>query len=85
MDHELFHHRGEAGEGDDGKPTAMTYRMTSQSITGRVFGLPGEMQDPLMTEAALAAYEIPALQHDARMIRVSPAGQRESAAIARPT
>ena len=48
----------------EGKPTAMTFKMTSQSITGRVFGLPAEVQDPLMTEAAIAAYEIPATRHD---------------------
>jgi isoquinoline 1-oxidoreductase beta subunit len=42
----------------------MTYRLTSQSVTGRVFGLPGEVQDPLMTEAAIAGYEIPATKHD---------------------
>ena len=53
-----------AALGDDGKPTAMTFRLTSQSITGRVFGLPGEVQDPLMTEAAIAGYDIPASRHD---------------------
>jgi isoquinoline 1-oxidoreductase beta subunit len=49
---------------NDGKPTAMTFRFTSQSITGRVFGLPAEVQDPLMTEAMIAPYEIPAARHD---------------------
>ena len=53
-----------AALGDDGKPTAMTFRLTSQSVTGRVFGLPGEVQDPLMTEAAIAGYDIPASRHD---------------------
>lgn len=53
-----------AALGPDGKPTAMTFRLTSQSITGRVFGLPPQVQDPLMTEAAVAAYEIPATRHD---------------------
>jgi isoquinoline 1-oxidoreductase beta subunit len=53
-----------ASLGADGKPTAMTFRMTSQSVTGRVFGLPGAVQDPLMTEAALAPYEVPAFRHD---------------------
>ena len=53
-----------ASLGDDGKPTAMTFKMVSQSVTGRVFGLPMEVQDPLMTEAAIAAYEIPATKHD---------------------
>jgi isoquinoline 1-oxidoreductase beta subunit len=50
--------------GPDGKPVALTFRMKSQSITGRVFGLPAEVQDPLMTEAAIAPYEIPATRHD---------------------
>jgi isoquinoline 1-oxidoreductase beta subunit len=53
-----------ASLGADGKPTAMTYRLTSQSITGRVFGLPATVQDPLMTEAAVALYDIPATKHD---------------------
>ena len=42
----------------------MTFRLTSQSVTGRVFGLPAETQDPLMTEAAIAAYQIAATRHD---------------------
>jgi isoquinoline 1-oxidoreductase beta subunit len=53
-----------AAIGSDGKPTAMTYRLTSQSVTGRVFGLPAEALDPLMTEAAIAPYEIPATRHE---------------------
>lgn len=53
-----------AALGADGKPTAMTFRLTSQSITGRVFGLPAPVQDPLMTEAAIAGYDIPATKHD---------------------
>ncbi len=57
-------HQLAAAIGPDGKPTAMTFRMTSQSVTGRVFGLPLEAQDPLMTEAAVAGYEIPATKHE---------------------
>ena len=53
-----------ASLGADGKPTAMTFRLTSQSVTGRVFGLPAPVQDPLMTEAAIAGYNIPASRHD---------------------
>jgi isoquinoline 1-oxidoreductase beta subunit len=68
MTHDFYRpqavHTMAAALGADGKPTAMRFRLTSQSITGRVFGLPGEVQDPLMTEAALAAYEIPAIKHD---------------------
>jgi isoquinoline 1-oxidoreductase beta subunit len=68
MTHDFYRpqaiHTMAAALGDDGKPTAMSFRLTSQSITGRVFGLPGEVQDPLMTEAALAPYEIAATKHD---------------------
>ena len=53
-----------AALGADGKPTAMSFKMVSQSVTGRVFGLPMEVQDPLMTEAAIAGYEIPASKHE---------------------
>ena len=68
MTHDFYRpqsvHQLAAALGDDGKPMAMTFKMTSQSVTGRVFGLPMEVQDPLMTEAAIAAYEIPATRHD---------------------
>ena len=68
MTHDFYRpqsvHHLAAAIGDDGKPTAMTFRLTSQSVTGRVFGLPAAVQDPLMTEAAMAAYEIPATRHD---------------------
>ena len=68
MTHDFYRplgvHNIAAAVGADGKPTAMTLRFTSQSITGRVFGLPAEVQDPLMTEAMMAPYEIPATRHD---------------------
>ncbi|MES1976765.1 MAG: xanthine dehydrogenase family protein molybdopterin-binding subunit [Pseudomonadota bacterium] len=68
MTHDFYRpmsvHQLAAAVGPDGKPTAMTFRMVSQSVTGRVFGLPGEAQDPLMTEAALAPYDIPATRHE---------------------
>jgi isoquinoline 1-oxidoreductase subunit beta len=68
MTHDFYRpaavHAMAAALGADGKPTAMTFRMSSQSITGRVFGLPAPVQDPLMTEAAVAGYEIPATKHD---------------------
>ena len=53
-----------ASLGADGKPLAMTFRGTSQSVTGRVFGLPADAPDALMTEAAVAGYNIPATRHD---------------------
>ncbi|HEX3142148.1 MAG TPA: xanthine dehydrogenase family protein molybdopterin-binding subunit [Rhizobacter sp.] len=68
MTHDFYRpmsvHHLAAAIGPDGKPTAMSFRLTSQSVTGRVFGLPAAVQDPLMTEAAIAAYEIPATRHD---------------------
>jgi len=53
-----------AAVGADGKPTALTFRMTSQSVTGRLFGLPADVSDPLMTEALITGYEIPAARYD---------------------
>lgn len=53
-----------AAIGSDGKPIAFTHRLTSQSITGRVFGLPAEVQDPLMTEALVPAYVVPEFRFD---------------------
>jgi len=68
MTHDFYRpmsvHNIAAAIGPDGKPTAMTFRFTSQSIVGRVFGLPAEVQDPGMIEAAIAPYEIPASRHD---------------------
>jgi isoquinoline 1-oxidoreductase beta subunit len=68
MTHDFYRpqslHQMAAALDDDGKPTAMTFRMVSQSVTGRVFGLPLEVQDPLMTEAAIAPYEIAATRHE---------------------
>ena len=68
MTHDFYRplaiHTMAAALGADGKPTAYSFRHTGQSITGRVFGLPAPVQDPLMTEAAIAGYEIPATKHD---------------------
>jgi isoquinoline 1-oxidoreductase subunit beta len=68
MTHDFYRpvavHTMAASLGADGKPTALTFRHTGQSITGRVFGLPGPVQDPLMTEAAVSGYDIPATKHD---------------------
>src|SRR5207247_2055435 len=47
-----------------GMPAAMTLRMASQSVSHRVLGIPLEAQDPLMIEAAVAPYRIPATRHD---------------------
>ena len=50
--------------GTDGKPMALTFRSASQSITGRIFGLPPEAPDALMNEAAVMPYNIPATRYD---------------------
>ncbi len=68
MTHDFYRpqsvHRLTAALGEDGKPTAMTFRLMSQSVTARIFQLPPDVQDPLMTEAAMAPYEIPATKHE---------------------
>ncbi len=68
MTHDFYRpqsvHNWAAAIGADGKPTAMTLRMTSQSVTGRLFALPPDVLNPLMTEAAIAGYEVPATRHD---------------------
>jgi isoquinoline 1-oxidoreductase beta subunit len=50
--------------GADGKPMAMTFRMTSQSVTARAFGLPANTPDPFMAEAAIVPYDIPEVKYD---------------------
>lgn len=47
-----------------GKPVALTFQVTSQSITQRAFGLPKDTLDPFMVEAAVAPYEIPNTAHN---------------------
>ncbi len=68
MTHDFYRpqavHRLAAALGPDGKPTAMTFRMASQSVAMRVFGIPAKAQDPTMTEAAVAPYAIAASRHD---------------------
>jgi isoquinoline 1-oxidoreductase beta subunit len=54
----------EAGLDASGKPVAMTFRVTSQSITQRAFGLPKDTLDPFMAEASIAPYVIPASRHE---------------------
>jgi len=69
MQHDFYRplgvHQLAAAVGADGKPTALTWRVASQSVTGRVFNLPAEAPDALMTEAAVPLYDIPAARHDA--------------------
>ena len=68
MTHDFYRplgvHQLAASVGIDGKPMAMTFRVASQSVTGRIFGLPAEAPDGLMTEAAVAPYSVPVSRHD---------------------
>jgi isoquinoline 1-oxidoreductase beta subunit len=68
MQHDFYRplgvHQLAAAIGDDGKPTALTWRVASQSVTARIFNLPAEAPDGLMTETAVPLYEIPAARHD---------------------
>ena len=50
--------------GADGKPSAMTFKVTSQSVTQRAFGLPKDTLDAFMVEAGVAPYDIPNTRHD---------------------
>ncbi len=47
-----------------GKPVALWYRVTSQSVTQRAFGLPKDTLDPFMAEAAVAPYNVPNATHE---------------------
>jgi isoquinoline 1-oxidoreductase beta subunit len=57
-------HRLAAGMDAAGKPVAMTFQLTSQSITQRAFGLPKDTLDPFMAEAAVVPYDIPHMRQD---------------------
>jgi isoquinoline 1-oxidoreductase subunit beta len=57
-------HRMEGGLDADGKPVALTFQLTSQSVTERAFGLPKGALDPFMTEASVVPYRIPNMQQD---------------------
>ena len=54
----------EAGVDAAGNPVALKFKVTSQSVTQRAFGLPKDTLDPFMAEAAVAGYAIPNTQHD---------------------
>ena len=68
MTHDFYRPLGlnqlQAGLDAQGNPVALHYKVTSQSVTQRAFGLPKDTFDPFMAEAAVAAYEIPNTQHD---------------------
>jgi isoquinoline 1-oxidoreductase beta subunit len=68
MTHDFYRPLGlnqlQAGLDAQGNPVALQFKVTSQSITQRAFGLPKDTFDPFMAEAAVAGYEIPNTQHD---------------------
>ena len=47
-----------------GNPVALHFKVASQSVTQRAFGLPKDTFDPFMAEAATGPYNIPNTQHD---------------------
>ncbi|WP_310627089.1 xanthine dehydrogenase family protein molybdopterin-binding subunit [Limnohabitans sp.] len=53
-----------AGLDASGKPVALHFKVASQSVTQRAFGLPKDTMDPFMAEAAVAGYNIANTQHD---------------------
>ena len=63
MTHDFYRPQGlnqlEAGLGADGMPVAYDFKVTSQSITQRAFGLPKDTFDAFMAEASVPPYEIP--------------------------
>ena len=54
----------QAGLDAEGKPVAMIYRVTSQSVTQRAFGLPKDTLDGFMAEAAVPRYELRNSSHE---------------------
>ncbi len=72
MTHDFYRPLGvnqlEAGLDAQGKPVALHFKVASQSVTQRAFGLPKETFDPFMGEAAVAGYEIPNTQHDLHIV-----------------
>ncbi|MBD8050012.1 xanthine dehydrogenase family protein molybdopterin-binding subunit [Limnohabitans radicicola] len=68
MTHDFYRPAGvnqmQAGLDANGMPVAMHFKVASQSVTQRAFGLPKDTLDPFMAEAAVAGYNIPNTQHD---------------------
>jgi isoquinoline 1-oxidoreductase beta subunit len=68
MTHDFYRPMGvnqlTAGFDAAGTPVALHFKVASQSITQRAFGLPKDTFDPFMGEAAVGPYNIPNTQHD---------------------
>jgi isoquinoline 1-oxidoreductase beta subunit len=68
MTHDYYRPAGvnqiKAGVDANGMPVAMHFKVASQSVTQRAFGLPKDTLDPFMAEASVAGYNIANTQHD---------------------